>query len=113
MKLGELTLVYDALEHLFRCDLPARTAYELSKVIEPVRKEVNHLEKMRLSLLERHTVENEINKEDFLADFNHLLDGEFEIDLKPIPVSQVLESKDKMSALELNVLLMAGILVED
>lgn len=113
MKLGTLSLAYEALEELFKADLPIRIAYSLHKVIEPIRHELNDLEGMRLRLLEQHTKDSEIDREAFLSDYNELLEQDAKLTLPPIPLGDLFDSDVKISPLALNILISIGVLTED
>ena len=113
MKLGTLSVAYEALEALFRTNLPVRTAYSVHKLIEPVRRELNSLEGMRLKLLEKHTVDGVVNREAFMEEYNQLLESECTLTLPPIPISEVLDSDVKIAPLALNILISTGVLSED
>ncbi len=110
MKLGNLTLAYDALQALFQADLPIRTSYALSKAIDPITKELNHLEAMRLNLLHRH---KEDQKEMFIESYNELLETDVDLNLPTIPVQEVLDSNAKIPPLGIHILIMIGVLSED
>ena len=109
MKLGNLTLAYEALQALFRADLPVKTAYALSKVISPITEELNELEGMRQHLLLKHKG----SKEGFIEEYNTLLEEDVKLDLPSIPIREVLESNAKIPPIGIHILLSVGILTED
>ena len=98
---------------LFRTNLPVRTAYSVHKLIEPVRRELNTLEGMRLKLLEKHSEEGVVNREAFIEEYNQLLESDCPITLPPIPISEVLDSDAKIAPLALSILISTGVLTED
>ena len=110
MKLGNLTLAYDALQTLFQANLPVKTAYALSKAIDPITQELNHLEKMRQKLNLRYEEDQKLM---FIQDYNDLLEEDIDLDLPTIPVQEVLDCNAKISPLEIHVLISIGVLTED
>lgn len=113
MKIGTLFLAYEALEQLFKANLPVRTAFSLHKVIEPIRRELNDVESMRVKLVDKHTKNGEVNRESFLADYNQLMEEDSKLTLPPVTLVEVLDSDAKISPIGLNILISTGILTED
>ena len=113
MKLGTLSFAYIALESLYEANLPVRVSYALHKVMEPIRNELNQLESMRLKLLEKHTKEGEVDREEFLADYNELLESDTDITLPELPLKEILDSDAKISPMGLTILIQIGVLTED
>ena len=113
MKIGVLVLAFQALEELFKADLPIRVSYSLHKVMEPIRHELNNVEGMRLRLLEKHTNDGELDHESFMADYNELMDEDTNLTLPPIQLEEIMDSDVKISPLALNILITTGILSED
>lgn len=113
MKLGTLTLAYEALEILFKASLPIRTSYALSKVIDPLRRELNHVESMRVKLIEKHTHDDTFHRDDFLEDYNELMETEVDLDLPKLPLNDILESDAEITPLGFSILLSLGVIDED
>lgn len=90
-----------------------RTSYKLHKTMEPVTKELNQLESMRLRLLEKHTKDEEVDREAFLAEFNDLLETEVDIGIPTLTVNELEASGVKISPLHIGILVTFGVIVED
>lgn len=112
MKLGNLTLAYEALQALMQAELPIKTAYALSKALDPITKELNHLEFMRSSLMLR-AEQGSYAKSYVIAEYNKLLEEDIDLDLPAVPVREVLDSNAKISPLGIHILITIGVLTED
>ena len=113
MRIGNLFLAQQALEPLFQEKLPVRTAYALGKIMDPVTRELNYFESMRMKLMEKHTHEGELNREEFLKEYNELTDVEIDIELPRIPLKDILDSGIDVTPLALHILITLGVLTED
>jgi hypothetical protein len=105
--LESLKIVEPALTKLVKEDLPIRVAYQLSKFIEIVSKEMIKLEELRQELVRRYGEENEgvirvteENSIQFNRDYGELVNVPVDVgNFTPIDINLILGYSDRMEVL--------------
>ena len=121
MKLGELMLAKDALKKILNFNLPIKLSYELSKMTDVFYEEVGRIDNFRGKLLEKYGVPMEDgnvhikpeSKEDFISEYNELLDQEYTGTVITTPLGTLLETNVELTPIELKILIEVGLVVEE
>ncbi len=130
--IGSLKNVEPNLSKLVRADLPIKMAYQLSGFYNTILNELTKIEDLRKALVIRYgdvneetggaTVREEL-MEDFVKEYNELMDEEIEISFTPIQVKDLMaynERLEKMghtpiilNTIDIINLMTIGVLTED
>ena len=107
-KLGEIRNMKDPLIVLLDKPLPIKVAWNLNKLVKVFDKELADIEEFRVDLIKKLGIENEDGSvkvpddkmNDFVDEFNELLNQEMEISFEPISVDVLgdttISAKDMM-----------------
>lgn len=96
VKLSEIVNARQALQKMMTKELPIKTAYRLSKLVNAVNDELGNFEDQRKKLVEKYgekkgeeVVVPKDKAQDFQKDMQELLDVEVKIDFDPISLSDI------------------------
>ena len=87
-----------SLGKLAQAQLPVKLSYDLAKLLKKLNDEYTLIEDQRVALVKKHgeeidggefTIANDEQKENFLNEFNELLDNDIEVDFEKINVDQL------------------------
>ena len=105
---GTIYAAQSALDKLSNADLPIKTAYEVKKNVDAIKKQIAFINDRRNELIRKYGKEDKIDTEDkeavakFVNDFNEVLGIEEEIEINTIDVEQL--EGVKLSASDLDAL---------
>jgi hypothetical protein len=121
MKMLHLKNIETALQKLINIDLPIKIAYKLTLIIADVDKYLSTFNQFQVDFINKHgerlgdeqvKISTEKIKE-FDEGINELLDEEIDLQPVEVPLSLIIDSEIKLTALELNALKNAGFLIDD
>ncbi|MBM3210603.1 hypothetical protein FJZ33_00165 [Candidatus Poribacteria bacterium] len=117
IKLRDLFGARDIFKKIFNEPMNVKLSYRLSKISNKINSELMAIEKQRIALVEKYAdfqTEEEKKKrapkevkeklEDFIKEFDTLLETEEEIDIQPIPSDLLFASDIKLSSNELDII---------
>jgi len=97
LALGDIRLMKDPMIKLLDEPLPIKIAWKLTKLVKVFDKELGEIEEFRVNLIKKMGVSGEDGSikvpddkmEEFIEEFNELLQNEVEVDFEPIEVEQL------------------------
>lgn len=117
IKLRDLFDAQKVLEKVFNEPMDIKLSYRLAKISKKITSELKDIDEQRIALIKKYAdepteEEKKINApqkvttkiEEFIKEFNALLDSEGDIDIQLIPFNLLLLANIKLSSDELNVI---------